>query len=86
MDAVAAGDARPDQSDAVSDRSPDAASEASCDVGCSTKNTGDFCGAGEVTWLCTNSFDRVLFNANCHDAATNAIRYCCPPAFLAACR
>lgn len=58
----------------------------SCPVGCTTENAGNFCGSAQVTWVCNTGFDSDLFNSNCTDAATNAIRYCCPKSFRPQCQ
>jgi hypothetical protein len=54
-----------------------------CSQGCTKANAGNFCGQNEVTWLCSPG--STLFQAQCRDAGTNAIRYCCPAAFMANC-
>jgi hypothetical protein len=46
-----------------------------------------FCGTDETSWMCpTLQFDREVFEAHCHTAPTNAIRYCCPANFDGECQ
>ncbi len=56
-----------------------------CEQACTTMNAGGFCGPNTVTWLCQAGYDFQLFNSQCTDAATGAIRYCCPPDFKGEC-
>src|SRR4051812_34801572 len=57
-----------------------------CSPGCREEGFGTFCKQEETSWVCSNTHDRELFNASCRTAATNAIRYCCPAAFMAHCQ
>jgi hypothetical protein len=57
-----------------------------CSPGCTKQNAGNFCGQNDVTWVCSPGYDSALFQAQCRDAATNAIRYCCPVAFMTNCQ
>lgn len=63
-----------------------AAGAPSCDSGCTTESFSNFCQQGEITWVCSNNYDSALMRASCRDAATNAIRYCCSPAFMTRCQ
>ncbi|HKY40814.1 MAG TPA: hypothetical protein VJN18_32990, partial [Polyangiaceae bacterium] len=56
-----------------------------CTEHCTMKNAGQFCGQNQVTWVCNVGFDYELFNQECQDAGTSAIRYCCPPEFAGEC-
>jgi hypothetical protein len=57
-----------------------------CHQACTSQNASAFCGQDEVTWVCQAGFDYELFNSECRDAATGAIRYCCPPSFKGECQ
>ena len=57
-----------------------------CSQPCTPNEAGQFCGQDQVTWVCNGlGFDFELFNQECQDAGTGAIRYCCPPAFTGEC-
>jgi hypothetical protein len=71
------------------DAALDATSDAACVAGCAPEKHANFCQTGEVQWLCGGPAlaggDRV-FSGACRMAPTDAIRYCCPPSFLAMCQ
>jgi hypothetical protein len=92
-------DAMNDASDATADELPgdggtdgaavvDAASDAACVAKCAREKTGQFCNAGEVQWVCNGPGigDTRTFQGPCRAAPTDAIRFCCPPSFLAMCQ
>jgi hypothetical protein len=73
------GDASPATSDA-------GGGDSACAAGCTSTTTGTFCNAGETQWTCQpGKFNPTSFNAYCRDAATNAVRYCCPATFVTLC-
>lgn len=57
-----------------------------CHQACTAQNSSAFCEQDEVTWVCQSGFDFELFNSECRDAATGAIRYCCPASFKGECQ
>jgi hypothetical protein len=84
-----AGDARSDDvsgGDLASDPPRRDGDAGSCATGCAPENGSHFCGPSEITWVChvSGSGERVLAAA-CRDAATNAIRFCCPLSFASTC-
>jgi hypothetical protein len=83
--AAAAGDAPARDGDA-GDLADASAPDASCTTACKRERPGVICHADEVSWVCQGSFAaRQPFIAACRDPGTDAIRYCCPPSFLAMC-
>jgi len=45
-----------------------------------------FCEAEEVSWSCRMNCSDGVFRENCRVAASDAIRFCCPPSFMKDCR
>jgi hypothetical protein len=67
--------------------STDAADALCADVGCELDRvSGTFCKLNEVQWICHGpNANLTPFIQSCRDAATNAVRYCCPPSFRSSC-
>ena len=65
---------------------PCAASDDGCSVGCEAFPDGGSCESPTVEWVCDGTVAYSLFSeAGCEELPTDAIRFCCPAAFLSAC-
>jgi hypothetical protein len=59
---------------------------AGCDPACKSMNNSTYCTPPMVEWVCDGGLDAAAFKAaGCVDQGTNAIRYCCPAAFMSQC-